>query len=139
MPEGESRSLGRRTARIAGILAVGLGIITGVIALWQFLQPQVAEMRGELNVEVVNTCGRTGGGDCFLTVRDKPDPKSKGLRNVPDGRNVTVVCQVNGVPVKASVSERETTVWSKTKQGGYVSNAYLRGIDPYAVTKPCPT
>lgn len=77
---------------------------------------------------VARTCGRGGvGGDCHLTVRASPTTGSAELRRLDEGDALRLSCQRRGDPVRSSVLGVTSTVWSRTTQGGYVTNVYVKG------------
>lgn len=89
---------------------------------------------------VARTCGSSGGGDCFLSVRAAPTTSSAELARLPEGSETSVVCQVVGARVTSSVLGRSTDVWARDELGRFLSAAFL-GVDgwsPYEVTSPCP-
>lgn len=88
-------------------------------------------------VTVMNTCGRDGTGDCFLTERGSPSTSGTSLKRWQEGEQLTVVCQVRGSTVRASATGVSSNVWSRTSTGGYVTNVYLDGISQTAITQPC--
>lgn len=116
-------------------LAMALGLVVTIQALASWWNgrshPEYVDVR------VVRTCGAAGAGDCVVTVRDRPSPDAEPIQDLPEGSRFTVVCQLQGSSVKATELKRPTSVWSRTQRGGYVSNAYLEGIDVFRVTTPC--
>lgn len=77
---------------------------------------------------VSRTCGKDGiGGDCHLSVRTAPSPDAAELRRLDEGDPLRLSCQVRGEPVRSSALGTTSTVWSRTAQGGYVSNVYITG------------
>ena len=138
----ELRGFGPRLANNVVFLLLGfvIGAMGLALAIFQGWQPIESKIHpGYRYVKVVRTCGTPGAGDCRLTERKQPSPDGESIRELSEGTSLTVVCQVTGSPVTASQLKRETKVWSQIKGGGYVSNAYLEGIDVFAVTTPCPS
>jgi len=77
---------------------------------------------------VARTCGRGGvGGDCHLSVRASPSSDSAELRRLDEGDALALSCQRRGDPVRSSALGVTSTVWSRTTQGGYVTNVYVKG------------
>jgi hypothetical protein len=120
---------------IGTVLGVLLGITEVIPMLNGLLHPEYQD------VKVARTCGTNPGSSCGLTERTQPSPEAPPLlkKEHPEGEILTVVCQVQGASVKASKLPQATTVWSRTTEGGYVSNAYLEQIAVYTVTTPCPS
>jgi hypothetical protein len=77
---------------------------------------------------VKRTCGRNGvGGDCHLSVRASPSASARELKRLDEGDSLRLSCQVRGDRVFSSALGAASTVWSRTTDGGYVSNAYVAG------------
>jgi hypothetical protein len=77
---------------------------------------------------VKRTCGRNGvGGDCHLSVRARPSTAAREVKRLDEGDALRLSCQVRGDSVFSSALGGSSTVWSKTTDGGYVSNAYVAG------------
>ncbi|WP_445148873.1 zinc ribbon domain-containing protein [Baekduia sp. Peel2402] len=77
---------------------------------------------------VARTCGRGGvGGDCHLSVRASPSSDSAELRRLDEGDALRLSCQLRGDPVRSSALGVTSSVWSRTTQGGYVTNVYVKG------------
>jgi hypothetical protein len=77
---------------------------------------------------VKRTCGRNGvGGDCHLSVRARPSTTAREVKRLDEGDPLRLSCQVRGDSVFSSALGGSSTVWSKTTDGGYVSNAYVAG------------
>lgn len=91
-----------------------------------------------VTVQVANTCGRTGAGDCFLTERSAPNTHAAQLGTWDEGDTVQVICQVHGEAVESSVLGRSSDVWSRTVDGGYLASIFLSGVDRFSVVSPCP-
>jgi hypothetical protein len=89
---------------------------------------------------VARTCGSTGHGDCFVSLRSAPNGSSPEVGRLNEGAPVLVVCQVTGEPVTSSVLGRTSTAWSRTLDGKYVSSIYVDaiGFDPLSIQVPCP-
>jgi hypothetical protein len=89
---------------------------------------------------VVRTCGASGGGDCFLSVRAAPTSSSAEILRLDEGDPVSVVCQVQGASVLSSSLGRRTTVWVRDPAGRYLSAAFLDvpGWSPFTISEPCP-
>jgi hypothetical protein len=94
--------------------------------------------RPTVRARVVHTCGASGHGDCFLSLRTQPTSTAPEAGRVYEGAVVEVVCQVHGQRVSGSAAGTGD-VWAKTSFGTYVANIYLEGegIDPTSVTIPC--
>ena len=116
---------------LLGIPATVVGFKPAVASMARVMHPEYRD------VTVVRTCGKVRGSNCVLTERAAPRRDARKLMDHEDGATLTVVCQVEGASVKASELTDATNVWSRTKQGGFVSNAYLEGVNPYKVTTPC--
>jgi hypothetical protein len=88
---------------------------------------------------VARTCGRSGDGDCFLTVRVAPSTSSSGLQRLDEGDPIDVVCQVTGEPVRSSSLGQSSSAWSRTTAGTYVASVFVdaAGFDPLRVSVPC--
>jgi zinc-ribbon domain len=103
-------------------------------------EPEVGaepEASRAIDATVARTCGRGGvGGDCHLTVRASPSPDSAELRRLDEGDALRLSCQVRGEPVTSSALGGTSTIWSRTTQGGYVSNVYVkaRGLKSHSIT-----
>jgi hypothetical protein len=77
---------------------------------------------------VKRTCGRNGvGGDCHLSIRAQPATGAREVKRLDEGDSLRLSCQVHGARVFSSALGDSSTVWSKTTDGGYVSNAYVAG------------
>ena len=77
---------------------------------------------------VKRTCGRNGvGGDCRLSVRAHPSTAAPEVKRLDEGDSLRLSCQVHGDRVFSSALGGSSRVWSKTTDGGYVSNAYVAG------------
>lgn len=90
---------------------------------------------------VVRTCGTSGAGDCFVSVRRAPSSTSAELARLAEGDTTTIVCQVLGERVVSSLLGRGTTLWSGTEDGSFITSAFLEGdgLDPFTKTLPsCP-
>lgn len=88
---------------------------------------------------VARTCGVTGRGDCFLSIRTGPTKYATEVRRVTEGGTVTVVCQVSGETVRSAILGSPTTVWVRDESGNFMTAAFLDapGWDPLAITTPC--
>jgi hypothetical protein len=91
------------------------------------------------SARVSRTCGHSGRGDCFLSVRSGPTSSSTEMYRLNEGTTVSVQCQVEGESVTSSSLGSPTTVWARGTDGNYMSAAFLEGpgLDPFAVTTPC--
>lgn len=90
--------------------------------------------------QVARTCGSSGNGDCFLTVRVAPTTNSAGVRRLDEGASLLVVCQVPGEAVRSSLLSSASTAWARTPDNYYVSSVYVDapGFDPLRISVPCP-
>ena len=88
---------------------------------------------------VTHTCGATGRGDCFLSVRTAPTSDSEEVARLNEGSSVRIVCQVLGQTVKSSAGGT-SNVWARTEPGHYVANVYVQGdgIDRFNARLRCP-
>lgn len=88
---------------------------------------------------VVRSCGSTGRGDCFVSVRSGPTSSTTELTRLYEGSSIQVVCTVQGSSAKSSILGRSTNVWAKDTLGRYISMAFLDvpGWDIYTTTVPC--
>ena len=91
------------------------------------------------SARVVRTCGASGNGDCFLSVRVAPSSGSRKLAELDEGDGLQITCTVLGEAVTASVLDRSTNVWARTVDAGYVSMAFVdaTGFDPFTDSHPC--
>jgi len=96
------------------------------------------EPSGDFSAQVARTCGASGRGDCFLSLRSSPSSTAKEVRRLSDGAAITIVCQVHGEGVKSSILGRSTDIWSATSDGSFMSSAFLVGpkLDPFSITTP---
>jgi curved DNA-binding protein CbpA len=92
-----------------------------------------------IEARVSRSCGASGSGDCFLSVRTAATSNSPELRRLFEGETTTVVCQVTGESVRSSVLGVPTSVWVRDSSGNYMSAAFLDapGLDPFTVSIPC--
>ncbi len=92
-----------------------------------------------VQARVVRTCGASGRGDCFLSVREGPSLGAREISRLIEGVQLQVVCQVIGDVVSSSALGTPTSVWSRRPDGSYVSSAYVEaaGFDPLSISKPC--
>lgn len=90
-----------------------------------------------ISVRVVNTCGASGDGDCFLSERAGPRGSADELRQWDNGDQLKVLCQVHGTSAYSSVLGRSSDVWSQTTDGGWVASIYLDGVSKTSITTPC--
>lgn len=92
-----------------------------------------------LEARVARTCGASGRGDCFLSVRAAPTKESAEVGRYDEGAMVAVVCQVQGATVHSSLLGVPTTVWVRDLAGAYMTAAFLdvAGWDPTTITVPC--
>ncbi len=88
-------------------------------------------------VVVSRTCGADGLSDCYLSERSAPDGDSTEYVRWTEGTIIDIECQVFGRSVTSSALGNSTNVWSRTTNGGWVSNAYLDGVDIYSISTPC--
>ena len=79
-----------------------------------------------VSATVRRTRGVEGTDDGFVSVRRRPAPDSPEVKKVYEGSAIRLECQLRGPPVKASTVGRSTTVWARTADGDYVTNAYLK-------------
>ena len=88
---------------------------------------------------VTYTCGSSGLGDCFLSLRAAPTPDSQELGRLKEGDPVDIECQVPGAQVSGSAAG-SGDVWARTPDGRYLANIYLEApsIDRFRITMPCP-
>lgn len=88
---------------------------------------------------VSRSCGSSGRGDCFLSVRAEPNSVSAEIRRLPEGDPVTIRCTVMGESVKPSMLNRSTAVWARTDDDHYVSIAFVDapGFDLFTDSHPC--
>lgn len=88
---------------------------------------------------VTRTCGPTGRGDCFLSIRTGPTTRAPEVRRAPEADTVGVVCQVRGDSVRSAILGSPTTVWVRDETGNYMTAAFLDapGWDPLTITTPC--
>jgi hypothetical protein len=100
--------------------------------------PQASPTLSTTQVVVARTCGSDGTSDCVLYERDVASRSGAILRPFSEGSALRVSCQVVGETVRSSVLNRSSAIWSRTPEGGYVSNIYLDGVDQFQVTRPCP-
>jgi hypothetical protein len=91
------------------------------------------------SARVVRTCGASGNGDCFLSVRAAPNAASRKLAELDEGDGLQITCTILGDSVTASVLDRSTNVWARTVDAGYVSMAFIdaTGFDPFTNSHPC--
>jgi hypothetical protein len=87
---------------------------------------------------VTRTCGSSGAGDCFLSLRTQPNSTSPEIGRVYEGHTIRVVCQIHGENAHSSALGASTPIWSRDAEGDYMSNAYLTGggLNPYRITLP---
>ena len=78
---------------------------------------------------MINTCGATGRGDCFLTIRSGATGSSTDLGRMDEGDTFTGECWISGQSVGASASGLRTSKWVRLPAGGYVSGAYVSRLD----------
>ncbi|HET6212099.1 MAG TPA: sporangiospore maturation cell wall hydrolase GsmA [Micromonosporaceae bacterium] len=64
---------------------------------------------------------RTGGGP--LNVRSGASTSHARVATIPDGRRITLSCQVTGQKIRGAV--RTTAAWDRLPDGRYVSDAYV--------------
>ena len=88
---------------------------------------------------VARTCGATGRGDCFVSVRTAPNGTSPEVRRILEGQGLAATCQVAGESVSSSVIGR-SSAWTRLTDGTYVASVYVNapGFDPLSVSVPCP-
>ncbi len=89
--------------------------------------------------QVVRTCGASGDGDCFVSLRSAPTSKAAELGRMNEGNAFVAECQVVGQSARSSVLGRSTSVWIRTPNGAFASAAFvdIPGFDPFTVTQPC--
>ena len=99
----------------------------------------VAPISNRIESTVVRTCGSSGNGDCFLSVRAGPSSNSAELERLSEGETTTVDCQVTGEAVTSSILGAPTDVWVRSSSGGFMSAAFIDAgqLDPFEVTIPC--
>ena len=106
----------RRVVVLLGLIALAMSLFFGIKnELFPFVGSKLHP--GYVVVTVVRTCGAEGG-DCVLTERFGPSSDARRIRDLPQGTTLTVTCQVEGTPVKATSIKNPTKVWSRTEQGG---------------------
>lgn len=100
--------------------------------------PVVAEFAPRFGT-VTRTCGASGNGDCYLTVRQSPDSKGPSVTRYIDGNQIQVECQTWGERVRSSILGRPTDVWARLTGGNFVSMAFLDvdGWSLYELTVAC--
>lgn len=88
---------------------------------------------------VVRSCGSSGRGDCFVSVRSGPTSSAPELSRLYEGTTTEVLCTVYGSSATSSILGRSTDVWAKDPAGRYMSMAFLDvlGWDLYTTTVPC--
>lgn len=88
---------------------------------------------------VSRTCGRSGNGDCFLSVRSAPNSDGPEVYRLDEGSAIDVTCQTYGERVTSSVLGYPTTIWLQMTSGNYVTAAFVDapGWDPKTLTSPC--
>ena len=91
-----------------------------------------------VNARVVRTCGKSGTDDCFVSIRRRPTARSAEVRRLREGASVRVICQRFGGRAASSVLRRTSRIWSRTTDGGYLTNVYLTGprLLPSRMTLP---
>jgi hypothetical protein len=91
-----------------------------------------------VEAQVTRTCGASGNGDCYLSLRAAPRSTSRELGRRDEGSGIVVVCQVQGQAVTSSALGATSDLWSRTEDGAYVASAYLQapGLDPFRQTLP---
>ena len=88
-----------------------------------------------IDATVVNTCGRSGNGDCFVTVRQAPTAASGEIVRLDEGTPVQVECQTTGQSVNSSVLGRSSTVWVRLVGGGFAAAVFIDApaLDPFSI------
>jgi hypothetical protein len=88
---------------------------------------------------VVRTCGSSGRGDCFLSVRSGPTSSSSELRRLTEGTRLRLLCEVTGSNATSSALGWSSNIWIKAADGGYVAAVFIDapGFDPLRFTHPC--
>ena len=81
-----------------------------------------------VGMTVQHTCGASGKGDCFLTVRTGPDSDKSAVRTYNEGDSLTGECWVNGESVTPSATGVTTTKWVRLAGGGYVTGGYVSSL-----------
>ncbi|HWI64381.1 MAG TPA: peptidoglycan DD-metalloendopeptidase family protein [Symbiobacteriaceae bacterium] len=89
-----------------------------------------------------NSCTSTGvtgtvntsGAD--LNVRSGPGTSYSVVRQVADGQQVTITCQVRGEAITGTYGT--TSLWDKLAGGGYISDAYVYTGSDGQVAPTCP-
>jgi hypothetical protein len=89
--------------------------------------------------KVVRTCGSSGNGDCFLSIRSHPNSDFDEVGRLNEGDAVSVVCQISGERVTSSILGSPTYVWLRLPDGNYVTAAFVDapGWDIFEITSPC--
>jgi hypothetical protein len=102
--------------------------------------PTLGPVRQVVVAIASRTCGRTGDGDCFVSVRTGPATTEREVRRLLEGQSVEIECELYGEPVWTSVLGEETNVWARAVDGTYLFAGLLfaPGLNPDTVTIPCP-
>lgn len=85
------------------------------------------------------TCGASGDGDCFLSLREGPSPDTEESGRLDEGTTVLIRCEVVGELVWSSVLDAESNVWAVTSTDEFVAGIFLDAaeLDLFEVTLPC--
>jgi hypothetical protein len=97
---------------------------------------QAPAKRVGVNATITRTCGASGTDDCYVSLRSRPTASSRELGRLDESATVRVVCQLSGGEATSSVLGRTSRIWSRTREGAYLTNVYLtgRGLDPFRTT-----
>lgn len=101
--------------------------------------PTVPSTAGSRSGTVVRTCGASGNGDCFLSIRPGPNSDGAELARLDEGDSVSVVCQVTGERVTSSILGTPTNIWLRLPNGNFVTAAFVSapGWSTFDITTPC--
>lgn len=98
------------------------GLCTAVLATGGALTALLAAAPAAAAATTV--VGTVATGDTPLNVRTAPNTSGSVVATVANGRTVNLSCQVSGQSVAGTV--RTTSMWDRTTDGGYVSDAYIK-------------